>query len=445
MNASDTSRPMRWTWTAIGAVLLVGATWIVRGQVQTRSSPMAINGMPEAGSEPSAGGGDDMAGMDMSSDGAISLTANQLRTFGVTFGTVEMRSLSQSVRAAGRVVADEARIEQVAPRVSGFVERLHVNVTGQPVRRGQPMLELYAPELLAAQQELLLAAELQRTLGRSVVPGVPSSNADLVAAARRRLTLWNISAAQIDEVLQTREIRRTLTVIAPASGIITERNVTQGQAVSAGQTLFTITDLSRVWVEVDLRGAEATAVRIGTLAEVTIAGVSDAMRTGRVEYVYATVDAESRTTRARIALTNSDGVLRPGMYATVRLATPVPSVLTVPSAAVVQTGTRALVFVDLGGGRLAPQEVIIGLVTGDFTEVIRGLEPGQRVVTSAQFLLDSESNLAEVMKSMIGMGGKMEDMPGMDMQGMDTKGMDTKGMDMSGTGKPAKTTPPPPR
>ncbi len=419
MNASDRSRRMRWTWTAIGAVVLVAATWLVRGQVQPRSSSKGMDGMSEAGSALPSGGGDDMAGMNMSTDGAISLSADQLRTFGVTFGAVEMRSLSQAVRAAGRVVADEARIEQVAARVSGFVETLHVNVTGQPVRRGQAMLELYAPELLAAQQELLLADELQRTLGNSVVPGVPASNADLVAAARRRLTLWNISAAQIDEVLRTREIRRTLTVIAPASGVITERNVTQGQAVSAGQTLFTITDLSRVWVEVDLRGADASAVRVGTLAEVTIAGANDAARTGRVEYVYPTVDAESRTTRARIALTNSDGVLRPGMYATVRLATPVPSVLTVPSAAVVQTGTRALVFVDLGGGRLAPQEVVIGMVTGDFTEVIRGLEPGQRVVTSAQYLLDSESNLAEVMKSMIGMGGTMEDMPGMDMPGMD--------------------------
>lgn len=414
MNANNRTQTARWIWTALGAVVLVTATWIIRGRTQPDANSMVMADTPANGSNvPTTGDG--MAGMNMSADGAISLTADQLRTFGVTFGAVEMRALSQSVRATGRVLADESRIVQVAPRVSGFVERLHVNVTGQPVRRGQPMLELYAPELLTAQQELLLAADLERKLGNSVVPGIPSSNADLVAAARRRLFLWDISAAQIDEVLRTGVVRRTLTISAPASGIITERNVTQGQAVTVGQTLFTITDLSRVWVEVDLRGADANAVRIGTQAEVAIDGLTGAMRIGRVEYVYPTIDVESRTTRARIALTNSDGVLRPGMYATVQLATPVPSTLTVPSAAVVRTGTRALVFVDMGSGRLAPQEVTIGMIAGDYTEVLRGLEPGQRVVTSAQFLLDSESNLAEIMKSMIGMGGKMQDMQGMDM------------------------------
>jgi len=218
-----------------------------------------------------------------------------------------------------------------------------------------------------------------------------------------------------------------MTLYAPASGVVTERAVVQGQSVVTGEKLFTIADLSRVWVEADLRGADAASVRAGTRADIEITGLAGRSFTGRVEYVYPTVETDARTTRARIAVGNAGGLLKPGMYATVRLSTPSRTTLTVPTSAVVRTGERAFIFVDMGGGKLEPQNVELGASAGDYTEVLAGVEPGQRVVTSAQFLIDSESNLGEVMKSMMGMGGGMGDMKGMDMKGMNMK--DAKSVD----------------
>ena len=397
---------MRVTW-AVVVVATAGAFWLWRDEEQrTTQSAITPSGKGMQGMQ-GMSGMQGMAGMSMSADGAIALTADQIRTFGVTFGDAEVRSMTNTVRATGNVVVDETRIVQVAPRVGGFVERLHVNVTGQQVRRGQPLLELYSPELLAAQQELLLAARLQRSIGQSSVPGIPDNTTDLVAAARRRFQLWDVSDAQVNEILRTGRTRRTMTLYAPASGVVTERMVVQGQSIMAGEKLYTIADLSRVWVEADLRGADAASVRAGTTADIDITGLEGRVFTGRVDYVYATLETDARTTRARIAVSNGSGLLKPGMYATVRLSTPSRTALTVPASAVVRTGERAFVFVDLGGGKLKSQDVELGASAGDYTEVLAGVEPGQRVVTSAQFLLDSESNLGEVMKSMMGMGMDM--------------------------------------
>ncbi len=412
-------RPTRLHVALLTAVLL-GAMWLFRDAWRSRE-----NSSQAAQAKQGASGMAGMAGMSMSKDGAIALSADQLRTFGVTFGAAEVRTMANAARAAGNVVMDETRIVQVAPRVGGFVERLYVNVTGQPVRLGQPLLELYSPELLAAQQELLLAAELQRNIGQSAVPGIPDNTTDLVAAAKRRFQLWDVSERQVDEILRTGRTRRTMTLYAPASGIVIERMAVQGQLVMPGDKLYVIADLTRVWIEVDLRGADAARVRAGTTAEIEISGLAGRSFSGRVEYVYPTVETDARTTRARISLANSGGLLKPGMYATVLLSTPSREALTVPTSAVVHTGARAFVFIDLGRGTLKSQDVELGASAGDYTEVLAGVEPGQRVVTSAQFLLDSESNLGEVMTSMMSMGGSMGDMKGMvlkDMKGMDMKG-----------------------
>ena len=375
-----------------------------------------------------------MAGMEsmpgVTETGSVRLTSVQIRQFGVTFGTVDVRTLTFDVRATGVVAFDETKIVQVAPRFAGFVERLYVDFTGQPVRRGQPLLEIYSPELVAAQQELLLAAQLQRDIGRSAIPGVPASSTNLVEAARRRLRLWDISEGQIDAVLRTGRVRRTMTLYSPASGVVTDKKVVRGQATTAGEPLYTIADLTDLWIDVQLREADAAAVRVGSGADVELAGRPGRALKGRVEYVYPTVGQEARTVRARVAVTNSDGTLKPGMYATVRVLTPARSALTVPNSAVVRTGERNIVFVDMGGGELMPHDVQLGATVGEYTEVLSGVDDGQRVVISAQFLLDSESNLAEVMRSMMGQtgSGDMKDMPGMKMPGMDDKGASMKGM-----------------
>ena len=421
-----------------GALMLavLGGWPIVRSAADSR-----IRGDSMAGME-------GMSGMNMSADGSAVLTARQIAEFGVTFGTVEMRMLETQVRTVGTVTFDETRIVQIAPKFGGFVERLYLAYTGQPVRRGQPVLEIYSPELVAAQQELLVARRLDRTLDDSRVPGVPAGSSDLLGAARRRLQLWDIPDAQIQDVLNTGRVHRTLTLYSPADGVVVEKKVVRGQATTPGEALYTIADLSEVWVDLEMREADAGSVAVGAGADVEFTGLPGRPFKGKVEYVYPTLQEETRTVRARVAVANTGGVLKPGMYATVVVRAPTRRALTVPASAVLHTGERNMVFVDMGAGRLMPHEVEVGRATADVIEVLAGLEPGQRVVTSAQFLLDSESNLAEVMKGMMGqMGsgdmGNMRDMPGMDAKGADMKGMpgmqtggDMKGMKMPGPASP---------
>lgn len=368
--------------------------------------------------------GMDMGGMSMPTDGTVQFTADQIREFGVTFATAEHRTLESQVRTVGIVNFDETRLAQVAPKFGGYIERLHVAFTGQMVRAGQPLLEIYSPELVSAQEELLLAAGLDRSLGQSAIPGVPATS-NLAAVARRRLRLWDISDAQIDQIIETGSVRRTLTLHAPTSGVVVEKQVVTGQATQPGQTLYTIADLSEVWIEAELREQDAGSVREGSAATVEFAAFPGAPIHGDVEYVYPTLDNTAHTMKARVAISNADGRIKPGMYATVRFSTPSSRALTVPASAILYTGERALVFVDMGGGKLMPQDVETGRVAGDYAEILSGLEPGQRVVTSAQYLLDSESNMAEVMKSMMGMMGA-GDMDGMDMGSGSMEGMQMK-------------------
>lgn len=387
---------------AVALVLLSGLAWLVLRDGSPRRT--AATTTPRTTSAEMSGM--DMGGMDMSGDGTVELTAGQLREFNVQFSTVEIRPLSTKVRTVGLVAFDERRLVQVAPKFGGFVERLYVNFTGQQVGRGRPLLEIYSPELVAAQQELLVARQLERTMGQSSVPGVPPRATSLVSAARQRLRLWDMSDAQISTVLQTGRARRTVTLYAPASGTVIEKNVVQGQAVTSGQTLYTIADLRSVWVDAELREADLANVRVGSRADITLAAYPDRTFKGRVTYFHPMVQEESRTVKARIDVANTGGVLRPGMYATVEILTPLRSSLAVPRSAAINTGERSVVFVDMGSGRLMPHDVVLGMAAGDYVEVISGLEAGQRVVTSAQFLLESESNIGEVMKAMIGQPGR---------------------------------------
>lgn len=369
----------------------------------------------------------DMPGMTMGADGSAHLSAAQLRQFGVTFGTAERRTLSADVRAAGVVRVDETRLAQVAPKFGGFVERLHADFTGRSVARGEPLMEIYSPELLAAQRELLVARSLDRSMGEGVVPGVPGEAPRLAEAARRRLRLLDVSDAQIDDLLRTGVPRRTVTLHAPTSGVVLEKSVVRGQAVQAGQSLLTIADLSRVWVDAELRETDVASVRAGTDAQVELAALPGRTLTGRVALLLPVLDTTSRTVRARIVVANAGRLLRPGMFATVRLTTPARLALTVPSSAVVRTGERAIVFVDMGGGELMPHTVRLGVIAGEYTELLDGVEPGARVVTSAQYLLDSESNLGEVMRSMMSQTGRDMDMGGAPGEpGMTDKGADVK-------------------
>lgn len=371
-----------------------------------------------------------MPGMTPATAGSVLITPEQIRQFGITFGLVQMRPLEYQVRTAGIVAVNESRLAKVTPKFSGYVEHLYVNFAGQAVRRGQPLAAIFSPDLVAAEQELLLARRLSRTIGGSSVPGVPGTSTDLLSAAKERLRLWDVSESQMNEVLSSGRPIRTVTLFSPASGVVLDKKVVQGQAVQAGEELYTIADLSDVWVEAQLREEEAGHVAVGAAATVELASYPGRLVGGRVTYLYPTLAEQARTVKARITIPNADGRLKPGMFATVNFTTPSRLALTVPRSALVQTGERTLVFVDVGNGQLTPHDVEVGRTVGDNAEVLSGVSAGQRVVTSAQFLLDSESNLVEVMKSMIGNMGSgdkaMKNMPGMDMS--TDKGADTKNM-----------------
>ncbi len=263
----------------------------------------------------------------------------------------------------------------------------------------------------------------------------------MLSAARQRLRQWDISDAQIDAVLRSGKIVRAITLYSPVSGVVVEKNVVQGQSVAPGMQLMTVADLSTVWVNAELRESDAGNVRQGSIANVELSAFPGQRIEGRVSYIYPTLQVEARTIRARIVLPNPGGRIKPGMYATVRMTTPMATALTVPASAVIQTGDRSYVFVEQPGRKLLPRDVRLGRSGGDYLEVLSGTTAGERVVTSAQFLLDSESNLAEIMRSMIGQGGNSGagDMKGMDM-GPATEGPAAdKGADMKGMSMPSPT------
>ncbi|MGH7562925.1 MAG: efflux RND transporter periplasmic adaptor subunit [Gemmatimonadota bacterium] len=400
------------------------------------SAPKVAPGETAGGGTADKQAGDmGMSGMEMGDEGSIRLTADQIRNFGVTFGTAEVRPLEKTIRVVGLVDFDETRMAYVSPKFGGFVERLYVDFTGQPVSKGQPLLEIYSPELVSAQEELLLARRLEEKVGQSRIEGVAPGSADLLASARRRLRYWDISEAQIERLLETGEVRKTLTLQAPASGIVIEKDVFEGQAVRPGDNLYMIADLSEVWIEAQLFEADVGLVEEGMPAAIEVAAYPGRAFEGAVEYVYPTLQERTRSMKARIALPNWGGRLKPGMYATVRLERDLGRVLAVPRSVVLRTGEKAIAFVDLGGGRLMPHELTLGMTGEEYVEVLEGLEPGARVVTSAQYLLDSESNLTEVMRAMMAQMNlsDVEEMGGMEgLEGMDAPapGRDTAGMKM---------------
>jgi Cu(I)/Ag(I) efflux system membrane fusion protein len=340
--------------------------------------------------------------------GPVTVSPEVRARLGILVVAAEVRSLTRDVRLVGRVVPAETAARTVASRVDGFVERLVADFTGRAVRRGEVLLELYSPMLVAAQQELLLAVRLRHALGAPAQEA--AQNADsLVAAARRRLQYWDISDDQIAELERSGTVRRTLTLRAPSDGVVLEKNVVQGQAVMAGAMLYQLADLSSVWLEADAFESDIGVVRVGQQAEALFDAYPGETVRGRVTFVYPTVDPASRTGKVRIELPNPGDRLRPGLFGTVRLVAPLGvRGVVIPRQAALVTGDRQLVFVEDSANRFVPRLVELGVETDSLVEVRGGLRAGERVVATAAFLLDAESNLGAAMAGMVGM-------PGMDM------------------------------
>jgi Cu(I)/Ag(I) efflux system membrane fusion protein len=343
---------------------------------------------------------------------------------------VAFATLEQDIRAVGTVGYDERGLSQVSVKVSGWVRDVFVNSIGQPVHKGAPLFTLYSPDLLATQDEYLLAVRAQDQLAASPLADVKTNAASLVASSRARLQLWDVTDRQMGALARRGTAEPLLTVYAPSSGIVLKREALPGKYVEPGTTLYEVADLSTVWVSADVYEYEMAAVRINQPASVTFAAYPGERFQGTVAYIYPTLNSEARTVRVRLELANPGLKLKPGMYGNVTVQTEVVRTLTVPKEAVLETGLRQLVFLDRGQGRYEPAAVKLGRRSQDSVEVLKGLKEGDRIVTSANFLLDAESKLAsassmQAMMGRIGMGdwqmrgaheGKMEGMDG--MQGM---------------------------
>jgi Cu(I)/Ag(I) efflux system membrane fusion protein len=325
---------------------------------------------------------------------AVTVPPDRAQLLGIRSEPVGAGFRGGTLRTVGRVAMDERRREVVHAKYQGYVEKLHVDFTGKPVRQGQPLLDIYSPELVAAQKEYLVARRARARLGDSSVPGVARSGEELAEASRQRLRAFDVSPDEIAALERTGTARRTVTLRSPVSGVVVEKMAFEGMQVSPTERLYEIADLSRVWVLADVYEKDLASVQVGLPARVTLAAQPAAEWRGTVTFVSPTVKPETRTVEARIEVENRSGVLKPDMFTDVFFEGTPSSVLTVPQSAVIQTGERTLVFVDKGGGRYEPREVALGpRVTGGYYEVVRGLATGERVVVSANFLLDSESSL----------------------------------------------------
>ena len=324
---------------------------------------------------------------------AIKVAPDRAQLLGIRSVPVGSGFTGGSVRTVGRVAMDERRREVVHAKYEGYVEKLLVDFMGKPVRKGQPLLAIYSPELVAAQKEYLVARGAETRLGGSSVPGVASGGAELAEASRQRLRSFDVGPEEIAALERTGVPRRTVTLRSPVSGVVVEKTAVEGMKVSPADRLYAIADLSHVWILAEVYEKDLGAVRVGLPARVTLATQPGGEWRGTVSFVSPTVKPDTRTVEARIDVDNSSGVLKPDMFVDVSLEGAASAALTVPESALIPTGERTLVFVDQGDGHYEPREVALGARVAGGYEVRRGLAAGERVVVSANFLLDSESSL----------------------------------------------------
>jgi Cu(I)/Ag(I) efflux system membrane fusion protein len=315
---------------------------------------------------------------------ALNIPAKQQQLIGVATAVVERRAIGKTIRTTAKIAADETRLAKVTTKFDGYIEKLYVNFTGQPVRKGQPLFTIYSPDLLAAQQEYLLAVR-----SSTHVPG-------LVEASRQRLRLWDISDSQLRALERTGTPQRSLTIESPVSGIVINKMAVAGARVMAGEPLYDIANLDRVWALADIYESELPYVRAGAPATVTILGRP---YTGRVAFIAPTVNEMTRTVTVRIDLANADGALKPEMFGDATIAEPQREALVVPDSAVLQSGARNLVFV-VRDSSVEPREVTLGAKSENFYEVRSGVTEGEKVATQANFLIDSESRLKSAVAQM---------------------------------------------
>jgi len=326
-------------------------------------------------------------------EGTFQVSPEKQQLIGMRFGDVALEAQSETVRASGRVTVDETRISHVHSKIEGWIEKVNVDFTGALVQKGDPLVTIYSPEMLASQQEYLLAIKAQQVMSRGALPDSAGNSASMVDASRRRLELWDLSAAQIDDIKNTGKPTRAITLYAPAGGFVTARNAFPSLKISPETELYTLADLSHVWIMADLFETDATKVRVGATAMVRVPTANNAAFSARVTYVQPQVDPATRTVKVRLEADNPAMRLKPDMFVDVEMRMGYGARVTIPAEAVLDAGLHKTVFVDRGNGYLEPRAVETGDRVGDRVVVLSGLKPGERIVTSGTFLVDSESQL----------------------------------------------------
>ena len=334
--------------------------------------------------------GDEAASMP---PGTVKIDAARQQLIGVTYGEATDEPLVHTIRAVGKLTYDETRMARIHPKIEGWIERVFVDFTGKQVEKGAPLLSVYSPELVSAQQELLIAKRAKDSLSTLPDREISSNALSLYASSRERLRLWDISEQQIDEVEQSEKVTKALTLYSPIGGFVLTRNAYERQRVTADTELYAIADLSTIWVLADIYEYEIPQVRVGQAATVTFLYFPGRRYTGRVSYIYPQLDNATRTLKVRVEVPNPNYELKPDMFANVELRSDYGRAVSVPEEAVLDSGAEQLVFVARDNGYFEPRKVQLGAKVSGRYIVLRGLKAGERIVTSGNFLVDSESRL----------------------------------------------------
>lgn len=335
----------------------------------------------------------------------VQIPGRKRQLIGVRTTAVQRKPLTRTIKTVGRVTFDETRLHHVHTKIAGWIERLYANTTGELVKQGDPLLTIYSPELVASAQEYLIALRGHEKLGDSMLPSVRESSKQLLASARRRLLLLDVTPQQIRALEKDAEAPTTMTIYAPIGGHVLMRNVTQGEKIESGMNLLDIADLSRVWVLADVYEYELPFIRLGQPAKMTLSYLPGKTLEGTVTLIYPVVTEATRTVKVRVEFPNPDFVLRPEMYAEVEIRSDLGTGLVVPESAVMSTGKRDIAFVDVGNGYFEPRELEIGTRLADEFEVLKGLAEGEQVMTAGNFFVDSESKLKAALDEAVGGNG----------------------------------------
>ncbi|MEO6883455.1 MAG: efflux RND transporter periplasmic adaptor subunit [Bacteroidia bacterium] len=338
--------------------------------------------------------------------GVVEISPTTIQDIDVRTEVIKKRKLSRIITTTGIVDYNESTESEITTKFSGYIEKLFVDYTGQSVQKGQALFTIYSPELVAAEQEYLQAIQYKNTIKIANDTAIIGQSDNLVQSAKKKLLLWDISPEQIRSLASSRQVKKSLTIYAPISGTVIQKNILEGMQIQAGMSLFQIADLSKMWMYADIFENDLPWIKTGEAASITLPNDSGEVVDGKISYIYPFVQQQTRTVKARIEISNKNIFLKKDMYVSVSI-TPKNSINTVavPEQAVIHSGTRNIVVLALGKGKFKPVNVTLGLLANGYYAVKSGIQEGDTIVTSSQFLIDSESNLTSAFSSMQGMPG----------------------------------------